>query len=395
MPLDAKSLGRVSELVESRPAPVPPPLPAARPDRWRKLAELTAAINQERDLDRLLERILDGVLSLIPARGAFLVTLSGEQLELRVARNFDAAALDDPNGAYRLSFQTCREAIESKRPILTKDAMAESALQGFESISSLKLRALLCVPFGAGGESMGVVYLDEPVLDQSSSDLIELVSAFGDLAGIAFANARHLSEVRRRERLSEELKIASRIQRKLLPETAPVVPGLELAGRTIPAEEVGGDLYDFFPAPSGDLFVSIGDVSGKGAGAGIVMASVRVAGAGHEHLLVVRARSAAVERLRSGGVVLGLSPDIASRVEEKRLDLDPGDLVVLYTDGATEAASPEGEELGLDRLAAIVGEVRGGSPQGVIAHIVDRVQRWTGAGHPPRDDLTVVALRRA
>jgi serine phosphatase RsbU (regulator of sigma subunit) len=444
VPIGTRNVGRVGDLVEKTPQP-PRPARPARNDRWKKLAELTAAINQERDLGRLLERIVDAVLSLVPARGAFLVTLKDDQLDLRVARNFDARALGDPEGAYRLSYQTCREAIESKRPILTRDAQLESNLAGFDSISNLQLKAILCVPFGVGREMLGVVYLDEPQLDpgEQSTDVIELVAAFGDLAGIAFANARHLEEVARRERLSEELKIASRIQRKLLPETAPRVPGLEIAGRTIPAEEVGGDLYDFFLGPTGDLFISCGDVSGKGAGAGIVMASARAllrayaeresrtdrllaalnnalvrdlekgsfvsivllryspttqkvafAGGGHEHLLVCRPRTGNVERIRSGGVVLGLSADVSGKLEERPLDLAPGDQVVLYTDGATEAASPEGEELGLDRLAAIVGIAREKTPADMVAHVVEHVRRFTGEGYPLRDDLTVVALKR-
>lgn len=445
VPKGARNLGSVADLVEN--ARVPGRLaPASRGDSWKKLAEVAAAINQEHDLTRLLESVVDAVLSLVPSRGAFLVCLEEERLKLKVARNFDARALDDPNGVYRLSYQTCREAIASKRPILTRDSQHELALASFASISNLKLGAILCVPFGVGAATAGVVYLDDPVIETNDvpADLIDIVTAFGDLAGIAFANARHLEEVKRRERLSEELKIASRIQRKLLPESAPVVPGLEIAGRTIPAEEVGGDLYDFFMGPQGEVFISIGDVSGKGAGAGIVMASARslfrayseresrtdrllvavnrglvrdlekgsfvsilllryepgtrklaFAGAGHEHLLVLRAKGGDVERLRSGGVVLGLAPDIEGKVEERPLELGPGDVVVLYTDGATEAASPEGEELGLDRLAALVAEGRGKSPADMVKHVIDGVHRFVEEGHAARDDLTVVALRRS
>jgi serine phosphatase RsbU (regulator of sigma subunit) len=444
LPKGARNLGSVSDLVENARFPGRP-APASRGESWKKLAEVAAAINQERDLTRLLELVVDAVLSLVPSRGAFLVCLEDERLKLKVARNFDAKALDDPNGAYRLSYQTCREAIASKRPILTRDAQHESALSSFASISNLKLNAILCVPFGVGAATAGVVYLDDPVLEttDATNEVIEIVTAFGDLAGIAFANARHLEEVKRRERLSEELKIASRIQRKLLPESAPVVPGLEIAGRTIPAEEVGGDLYDFFLGPQGEVFISCGDVSGKGAGAGIVMASVRsllrayseresrndrllvavnrglvrdlekgsfvsllllryepgtrtvaFAGAGHEHLLVLRANGDEVEKIRSGGVVLGLSPDVEGKIEERALQLEPGDMVVLYTDGATEAASPEGEELGLDRLAALVLEGRGKSPADMVKHVIDGVHRFVEEGHAARDDLTVVALKR-
>ncbi|MBI3723832.1 SpoIIE family protein phosphatase, partial [bacterium] len=345
--------------------------------RWRKLAELTSAITAEGDLRRLLEQIVDGVLSLVPAKGAFLLLLKGDQLELQVARNLDKAQLAEPDSP-RFSRQICREAIAKKKPVLTLDAAADAQFKKMGSVVDLKLKALLCVPFGFGGEVMGVVYMDEPQIDPRSpkaDDEIDLVAAFGDLAGIAFANARRIEEAKNRERVAETLKIASRIQRKLLPDVAPVVDGLEIAGRMLPAEEIGGDLYDFFGDVEGDVFISIGDVSGKGVGAGIVMASVRAllrsyaervttsdkilvsinralvrdlekgsfvsmllfrwsrhwkvlayAGAGHEHLIVARAKTGKTETIRCGGVVLGLSADVTGRIEEKRLDLEKGDL---------------------------------------------------------------------
>jgi sigma-B regulation protein RsbU (phosphoserine phosphatase) len=81
-------------------------------------------------------------------------------------------------------------------------------------------------------------------------------------------------------------------------------------------------------------------------------------------------------------------------VEERELPLEKGDLVVLYTDGATEAASPEGEELGIERLSALVQEIGGVAPKDAVDQVIARVNAFTGEGHPPRDDLTVVALRR-
>jgi serine phosphatase RsbU (regulator of sigma subunit) len=453
-PASTPALAAQASSVTSPPVPLTParergtpsvasPRPAPK-DRWRKLAELTAAINQERDLQRLLDRILDGVLSLVTARGAFLVTVerSGE-LKLSVARNLEVAQVESRAGRYHLSWQVCKQAIAERKPILTHDASADTELGEFATVADLKLKALLCVPFGAAGEVLGVVYIDEPRLEESGTELVELVAAFGDLAGIAFANARHLEEVRERERMSEALKLASKIQRKLLPESAPELQGVEVAGRTIPAEEIGGDLYDFFGDPAGFFYVSIGDVSGKGVGAGIVMASVHAllrayaeyetrsdkilvslnralardlekgsfvsllllrwstkhqalayASAGHEHIVLLRARTGQVETLRSGGVVLGLAPALEGKVEEKVLDLASGDVVVLYTDGATEAASPTGEEFGLERVEAAVREARGLPPKQVVDHVVARVQEFQGAGRVARDDLTVVAVRK-
>ncbi len=413
--------------------------------KWRKLAELTQAITAEGDLKKLLEQIVDGVLSLVPAKGGFLLLLKGDQLKLEVARNADKTPLAVPPEP-RFSREICKEAITTKKPVLTLDAERDATLGRMGTVQSLKLKALLCVPFGFGREVMGVVYLDEPAVDprgESAADTTDLVAAFGDLAGIAFANARRLEEAKQRERVAETLKFASRIQRKLLPDVAPAVEGLEIAGHMVPAEEIGGDLYDFFGDPGGDFFISIGDVSGKGVGAGIVMASVRAllrsyaervttsdkilssinralvrdlekgsfvsallfrwsrnwkvlayAGAGHEHLIVTRAKTGKTETIRSGGVVLGLSADVTGRIEEKRLDLEPGDLVVLYTDGATEAASPTGEEFGLERLVEAVNAARGKPAKDVVDHVITTVKDFSGRGGPLRDDLTVVAIRR-
>jgi serine phosphatase RsbU (regulator of sigma subunit) len=255
--------------------------------------------------------------------------------------------------------------------------------------------------------------------------------------------------VNQKERLSQELKTASRIQKKLIPEEAMRVPGLEISGKSVPAAEVGGDVLDFFSSggtvdgkPVGQMFISIGDVSGKGAGAGIVMATVRAtlrakaeretrtdvllgllnrelakdleaglfvsllllrwspydrtlawAGAGHEHILVIRARTGAVETLRSGGVVLGLTADVTGKIEEKKLNLEPNDIVVLYTDGLTEAMSPGGEELGLERVEQALLGCRGKSAPEVIDALIATAQAWQ-RGEPAHDDLTIVALRK-
>ncbi len=121
--------------------------------------------------------------------------------------------------------------------------------------------------------------------------------------------------------------------------------------------------------------------------------SLAWAGAGHEHLLVMRARTGTVETLRSGGVALGLAADVTGKIEEKRLNLEPNDMVVLYTDGLTEAMSPDGEELGLPRVEDALRACRGKSSPEVIDHLVATTLAWQ-KGEPAHDDLTIVALRK-
>ncbi|MBX3471338.1 MAG: SpoIIE family protein phosphatase [Planctomycetes bacterium] len=427
-------------------AQVPTPGQAAGGERWRKLAEVACAINGEHDIDRLLERILDAVLALVPAKGGFLVMREGEALVIRANRDAPEARLDAAEGPYRISTQVCQEAIAQRRPVLTQDALSDERLGQFQTVMSLHLRSILCVPFSSQDEVLGVVYLDEPQVDPFADDgeVVELVGAFGDLAGIALANARHLRATAARERMTEELRIAARIQMNLLPKAPPDVRGLEVAGRMLPAREIGGDLYDYFrrPGQAGEVLVSIGDVSGKGVGAGLVMSQVRAlvrayaetygptdellahvnqaladdlesgqfvsfllmrydeesgrlsfTGAGHEHLILYRPSTRQVELMRAGGVVLGLVPDIRGRVSERHLTLQPGDVVCLYTDGATEATSAEGEEFGLDRITQTV-QAGALDPGAIVDRVIEAVVSFTGKDRELSDDLTVVALRK-
>jgi len=430
------------------PAPPTAPEGSAERDRWQKLAEVACAINAEHDLDPLLEKILDAVMSLVPAQSGFLVLREGEALSIRCRRNAPAADLDDERGDYRLSRQVCQEAIAQKRPVLTQDAVGDDHLGQFMSVVNLRLKSILCVPFASQDEVLGVVYLDEPKVDlfAGEGEVVELVGAFGELAGIALANARLLQEIASRERLEEEMRIAAHIQSGFLPSRPPAAEGLEIAGRNRPARSVGGDLYDFFrrEAPRREVLISIGDVAGKGVGAGLVMGTVRsllralaevhegtdevlvgmnrhlsrdlesgmfvsflllryeeetgqlaFTGAGHEHLVLYRPSTGQLEFMRAGGVVLGLVDEISGRISERRMTLQEGDVVCLYTDGATEARSPDNEEFGLERLGQAVTD-GSTAPADVVERVVRAVVEFTGGeGREMHDDLTVVALRKA
>jgi pSer/pThr/pTyr-binding forkhead associated (FHA) protein len=250
-------------------------------ERWRRLAEIAEIIGVEHDLTTLLESIVDVLLQLVPSQGAFLVLLrDDDSFKLEVARNIDASDITSQEGRYRLSTQIARRAVSEKKPILTESAQEDSDYNQYLSVADLNLDAVLCMPFGVRGKVLGLVYLDNPRLSSflgQEEELLEIVSAFGHLTGVAVWNAQLLASTKQQERLNQELRIAARIQRSLLPKTAPVVNGLELDGRSSPAKEIGGDLYDFLERgePFNDLLVGIGDVSGKGVGAGLVGSSMR------------------------------------------------------------------------------------------------------------------------
>ncbi|MDX2150635.1 MAG: SpoIIE family protein phosphatase [Bryobacteraceae bacterium] len=268
----------------------------------------------------------------------------------------------------------------------------------------------------------------------SKGDL-RLLESVADQTALALENARlaaaYAEEAAQRERIGRELEIAREVQQRLFPKAAPWVAGLVLEGRCVPAESIGGDYYDFIETPSGEIGLAIGDVAGKGIPAALLMAGLqaslrgltlagvsdlaqlmtklnrlvydaspanrfatffyglydpasrrlRYSSAGHNPSLLLRA--GAPQWLRTRGVGLGLAR--TSRFEEGACVLEPGDLLVLYTDGVTEARNAAGDEFGEERLVAA-------AQQGSLEAILAAVEAFE-AGAPRHDDITIIIAR--
>jgi sigma-B regulation protein RsbU (phosphoserine phosphatase) len=244
-----------------------------------------------------------------------------------------------------------------------------------------------------------------------------------------------------KEQLQSEIDIARRIQSSMLPRTLRA-EGLEVSARTFAAQDVGGDYYDVLPTPDG-AWIAIGDVAGHGLPAGIIMLTVQsavaalthykpdaaptdilcrlnhviyenihhrleihdyvtlslirffrdgrlvVAGA-HEDIIVYRKRARSCETLPTNGTWIGVISDIGDFTTDAHYTLDEGDVMVLFTDGVTEAADPGGVPFGFDRLLQAVAEVGEEPTERIVEHVVASAQAWCSQ---PVDDLTVVALR--
>ena len=413
-------------------------------DDLRKLLEITKRLNQVHDLRKLLEMIIDAAIELMAAERGFLILLSESgQMKIEIARNMDQTSISD--AALQVSTQICREVIDRGEPVLTTDARSDNRFGRYQSVVGLNLRSILCVPFRIRGETFGTVYLDAAQVGAFSERDTELLSAFSDQAALAIENARLLHHARQHERMEQELKIASQIQRRLLPHGVPTVPGLELYGWMYAAKDVGGDYYDFVADPSGEsLFFCVGDVSGKGVPAGLVMASARSAlrslvergtrstleivlalnrllcadldqemflsfvlmrwdsstgkiawtGAGHENLLIWRQATRGIEVQKTGGMVLGLTTRAEEQFVERSLDLAPGDGLVLYTDGVTEALNEQREQFLLERLVESSTRHAHQPPKPALHAILGDVLRFKGRA-TQRDDITLVVVKRS
>ena len=291
-----------------------------------------------------------------------------------------------------------------------------------------------------GSEAIGAGNLDYAVNVQSGDEFEDLAASFNHMAADLKDHIENLKKTTaEKERIEKELEIAKVIQQSFLPETAPRLPGMELEGFNLPAAEVGGDFYDFIALDDEQWGLVIADVSGKGVPAALFMAlsrtlvrastfhyhdpaeSIREANlnifldsktsmfvtlfyavldasrkvltyvnAGHNPPMLFSSGTSGVTLLEAQGIALGVIDTID--LESVTVPLHPGDVVVLYTDGVTEATNDRDEEYGVTRLSDIVMASRDLPAREIITTIVEDVIRFTGA-RPQFDDITLMILK--
>ncbi|MCY4160053.1 MAG: SpoIIE family protein phosphatase [Bacteroidetes bacterium] len=303
--------------------------------------------------------------------------------------------------------------------------------------------SLLAIPLETGTEVLGTLFVSHEIFQAFENDDIESIVIFATQATLVLENVRLLESKIERERLASELSIARKVQRRLLPQTMPQLSYLSLAASSTPALEVGGDYYDLLEVGEGKLAFIVADVSGKGTSAAFYMAEMQgifqavariapgpsdflyhanqalgesleksifvtaiyglidcnsghmsIARAGHSPAVLVDV-SGNAKLLRSGGLGIGLdrSELFSETLEIERLTFQPGDLIVLYTDGVVESRNTEGEEFGYDRLVESIKGSRYERAQGVHDAVRKTVDQFLGLGKNYDDDLTLLVIK--
>jgi sigma-B regulation protein RsbU (phosphoserine phosphatase) len=308
------------------------------------------------------------------------------------------------------------------------------------------LQSELLLPLAVRDKLLGFISLgpkrsEEPY---TGSD-VRLLKSVAAQTGLALENANLLQtvadEVAKRERLNREVEIAREVQERLFPQKLPVIAGLDYAGHCRPALGVGGDYYDFLALPKGNLGIAIGDVSGKGIAAALMMASLQASlrseatrapenlaaavanvnrlvyeasasnryatffygqydpaqgkfdfvNAGHNApMLLHQGNGGKVTRLEPGGTVIGLIED--AQYQQGSVSISPGDLLVAFTDGISEAMNLGDEEWGEDRLLDSIRGCQAKTAQGLLEHVFAGATQFAGTA-PQHDDMTLVVLR--
>lgn len=387
------------------------------------LYDVGLAVASTLDLDRLSELILLQAVSLLDARRGALYILE--------------------DGRYRLDRTFGGEAAPW---FAVDDAELHEFLAGGGPAPPNLLpgaRHLLGVPIEVDSGRRGLIAVGDKESRRGVGPFLapdrRTLSMFANQAALALENARLHLQALEKERLEREMNLAAEIQRQILPKGAPTVPGFELAGWYRPARQVGGDYYDLVPRKDGRIGLVLGDVSGKGMPAALMVSTLHSAlrllldhtpfgpsllerlnrhivessaankfitmliaeldphtgvlhymNAGHNPGILLRGDDT-VEQLGAGGLPLGLLPE--ARFQSRAVTMEPGDLLCIYSDGITEAESPNEEEFGMGRLIDLLRWQRY-QPLSEMMEAIPRAVGEFSRGLPQGDDQTVVLLRR-
>jgi phosphoserine phosphatase RsbU/P len=380
-------------------------------------------------MSEMLPVTLDLAIQAVNAQRGVLMLLEGDKLVPKAHKG----------DGFRISTMVRDKAITEKTSILVRDAQLDDAFKGRMSIVEQKVHTMMAVPLQTKERIIGLIYVDSPfILREFTKEDLSLLTLMANVAAFRIENAR-LVEVEQAERIMKrDLAQAAEIQGRMLPDQAPDVPGVDLAGYNAACRTVGGDYYDFFPYPDGKVGLALGDVSGKGMPASLMMmglhARVHVlaeepgnlgsfmsrinkatcakcpsnrfitfffcvldtktgdlsyANAGHNPPIVIRANGDH-EMLDGGGPVLGILS--IAPYSEMHAKLAPGDMLVLYSDGVTEATNNNFEEFDEIRFIDVLKKHRK-NPAPTIVQAVNAALNEFAAGAPQADDITLVVAK--
>jgi serine phosphatase RsbU (regulator of sigma subunit)/pSer/pThr/pTyr-binding forkhead associated (FHA) protein len=424
--------------------------------KLKAILDITRNLSSTLDLDTLAPKILDSLLEIFPqAERGLLVRLKEGELRPVITQAFARARPYKRNGVRgpigrpqgdeaRLSMSTTilGMVLSQKTAVLSQDAGNDTNLPTSASIADLRIRSLMCAPLlTTDGLVLGVIQLDTTDRRQFKQEDLDVLVAVAGQAAFAVHNATLHASLVARERIVRDLSLAEQVQRRFLPQTVPTVPGYEFFAYYQAAYEVGGDYYDFVTLSDNRVAIALGDVSGKGVTAALMMAKFSgdtrycmltenapgpaadalnsllyqagfdekfitlclgvletttrrftFASAGH---LPIYIRRPSGEVIEAGTEIrdfpLGILP--TSHYKQSVIDLEPGDVVVLYSDGVTDGRNVKDElydTIETPRLKARVAASPGGA-EAVGRSIVQHVREFS-AGQAQADDITLVCF---
>lgn len=413
---------------------------SSRGDLLGLISKVGVALLSSSGLDETLNQVASLVFEAVPAERVVIMlrdAKSGDELQIKVAR---VRGSDTPIEEVRISRAIMTEVIENGKSVLTSDAQQDPRYAS-QTIILQGIRSVLAVPLSVDERHVfGLIYADSPTNKTTfSSEHLDILTTLASVASIRVENASLMDERINRERMERELELATEIQQRFQPSGPPSVPGYEFQGISFSCYEIGGDYYDFLERHDGRMMVALGDVSGKGTAAALLMSSLHAAihgqvaaktplaqtvisineylventpanrfvtlfiaelepatgelmfiNAGHNPPLIARA-DGSTELLSSGGLPLGLMG--FAEYETGRAQLNSGDVLFIYSDGVSEANNINEDEFGMERLTQVISANVGRSASGIRDKVEAALSSFTGTA-APNDDITLVIVKR-
>lgn len=410
----------------------------------RLLLDIVGKFNSTMDPSRLLHDIIESTKGMVEAEASSLFLLSdgGKNLELTIPTGPATAEVSGKKIASDHGISGW--VVQHQQPVLITDVQSDPRFQGeLLSNPNFQSRNMICVPLNNNqGKTIGVLQAINIKEDFLNEEMLGLFQTLANQAATALENVHVKQQQLAAELVNKELEVATEIQARFFPQQTPNLEGYEVAGYSIPAKDVGGDYYDFIPNPEpGQHGFVVADVTGKGVPASLLMATMRATlraniqnnpndivqalrqvngdiyrdspvdkfitsiycnldyeshelsyvNSGHNPPYIVRANDNLIEELDQGGLMLGIMEEID--LPKATLSIDKGDILMLFSDGVTEATNPSGELFSEERFE-----------QWLLDHIQLSAEEMKDAllktlrdyadGSPQSDDITFIIVKR-
>ena len=407
--------------------------------RLEIIYQVTEAIRSVFTLDELLERIMEIIVEVLHPDRGYLLLLDKETGEL--IPEVIKAPEGEEGREIKISSSIVDRCMSEGIALLVSDAITDDRFAASESIIANRIRTAMVAPIIYKSDTLGVVYIDTRTrLMPFTQEELELLTGITNQAAMAIMNARLHAQLVEQHKLAREMEIARTIQMNLLPKVYPNLPGYDISAMSLPAKQVGGDYYDFLTLPDGRTGLAIADVSGKGVPAALLTATTRsylqseaqhgssaldktvetinrmvcrdvtndmyvtmalaslepatgeieYVNAGHTHPVLLTKRGE-FRFLDKGGLFLGIGEDLT--YESGTDAMEPGDLLLMYTDGVSDIQDLKGAQFGTDRLYEMLKELQPLPAEEIRNRIYQACVQHRGEADQ-FDDFTLILLKR-
>ncbi|HTX19318.1 MAG TPA: GAF domain-containing SpoIIE family protein phosphatase [Bacteroidota bacterium] len=400
------------------------------------LNDIARAISASLNSEEIMQTLIRKSLKAVNAEQGVITLVEAEERSMKTLIRTMVSSAGAP--AFHMHQALIGWMHLNKKPLSVDSPANDPRFRGVQWDGNIK--TLLCVPLIVKSELRGVLTVYNKKDGNSfNADDQRLLAIIAAQSAQVVENARLIEEEKLYIKMQQEVGLAAKIQGDLLPRNNPDLPGYDIAARTISAQSIGGDYYDFIPMGDGRMTLCLGDVSGKGLPASLLMANLQAtlrgqtlvspspseclvrsnkllyestspekfatlfyaildpashtihySNAGHDwpHLI---AKDSSVKRLQTGGLMLGLIPEVG--YEDEKVGLEAGALLVIQSDGISEAMNSSEEQFGEERLQSVLLRERDRSAAEIVDAVVREVRSHAGA-HPQSDDITIMVVKR-